>query len=644
MKYRSNLLPMSLQATNLIKIMIALLLLISVTRFAHADLIEFDIDEYDDDYSDDYDPAPLPKATSSDSHPPPSSKQQHIPTTSKKNIDIVHTTNTLNTESANMFSMNALKSSVGFIVILVSIVIIHAYKKQEKRKRKEVHYQNNLRDIFLQKSINDVISSLNKILTVENIPKKYHNTALLGDGLYLIQVLKELNNVKQLLQRINNVKEGNDVLGIQMSFLKDGTYCRNNEWQDMYKNLKNNINNTSTVTIISSYYTRYCNQFIKEYEEFKLIKKTLENKLQCRKDDEVKVDGDVMHVSNGVTSIVAPPTTMLQSSSSASSITLNSPTVEKIKMELTASFPLIAPKKVELMVAEKMLDYKMKQKLEMDRRQFEFAKTQYTEQKKDERHEETKKDRKEINEKSFKLKEQEIKLNEQQHRENLEQQKSIARTEAMMRQRDYNEKEMEKLEKLKHDYMSMSFTIGMWIFCLVLCIRFKHKMIGKLYNTQHQNGNSLVGKMISNVLPPWCTYERMQLLLCGFGSLTLWNSMLFSYVAILPPMYLVYTWFGDDLLYIVLNGKGYTIWYVGMVFFCYQVVPYFFLSSRGYDIAVLGIDVLPVFVTIVFPLLFAYISFYYSLNIVCSNDDTNCKDMIFETVRNLFTIIVGDVL
>ena len=54
-----------------------------------------------------------------------------------------------------------------------------------------------------------------------------------------------------------------------------------------------------------------------------------------------------------------------------------------MKNELTTNFPLLAPEKVELMVAEKVMEYKMQQKLEKERQHFEAAKTKYTEQKAD---------------------------------------------------------------------------------------------------------------------------------------------------------------------------------------------------------------------------------------------------------------------
>merc|ERR1712100_1011694 len=92
------------------------------------------------------------------------------------------------------------------------------------------------------------------------------------------------------------------------------------------------------------------------------------------------------------------------------------------------------------MVADKMLDYKMKQKLEMDRQKFEINKTIAIEQKKDERHKENKKEKEKANEKAFKLKEQEIKLNERQHKENLDQQKTIANNQARQKQQEFIKK------------------------------------------------------------------------------------------------------------------------------------------------------------------------------------------------------------
>ena len=109
-----------------------------------------------------------------------------------------------------------------------------------------------------------------------------------------------------------------------------------------------------------------------------------------------------------------------------------------------ADDPLLrVAEKIESMVADKMLDYKMKQKLEMDRQKFEINKTIAIEQKNDERHKENKKEKEKANEKAFKLKEQEIKLNERQHKENLDQQKNIANNQARQKQQEFDQKEME---------------------------------------------------------------------------------------------------------------------------------------------------------------------------------------------------------
>ena len=110
----------------------------------------------------------------------------------------------------------------------------------------------------------------------------------------------------------------------------------------------------------------------------------------------------------------------------------------------------------------------------------------------------------------------------------------------------------------------------------------------------------------------------------------------------LPPMGLVYSWFGEDIYDILERGKGYALWYILLVVFCYQMIPYIFFSSRGWDVHIFGVDILPFLIKLFFPFVFVCVAYYCSLNIICGAEDTTCRDMIWENVWNVVAFIIGD--
>ena len=163
----------------------------------------------------------------------------------------------------------------------------------------------------------------------------------------------------------------------------------------------------------------------------------------------------------------------------------------------------------------------MQQKLEKERQHFEAAKRNILSKKRMKDMKKTKKQTRSRRE-GFKQKEQEIKLNERQHKEQLEQRKQIANNEARMKQREFDEKESEKHEKMKHDYMSMSFAIGIWIFCILLSIRFKNKLLEKFSVKQH-----------------WIHVGGIILMFCHFGfqpNISKWDvvSRIFCFTVLRP--------------------------------------------------------------------------------------------------------------
>ena len=468
----------------------------------------------------------------------------------------------------------------------------------------------------------------------DKIPRKYHNTDVLKDGLYLVHILKACQEIESVLGRGDVHKN----FAIKRERLKNCNFDQG-AWDEFYDSMKRESTHANERDAIMALYYVQCQKiFLKRYKQLVLLKEAIMKADKNVSDDERKVDGDAVQTNDQQAtdlSVIATP-----SSHSSTEISLNSPSLEIMKNELTARFPLIAPEKVELMVAEKVMEYKMQQKLEKERQHFEAAKTKYTEQKANERHEENKKNKLKADEKIFKQKEQEIKLNERQHKEQIEQRKQIADNEARMKQREFDEKESEKYEKMKHDYMSMSFTVGIWIFCILLSIRFKHKLLDKFSVKQHP-GSMLEGIMY-DVLPFWFSTEYIKVGCCFLGSFVL---LYYVHVvaAMLPPMYLMYVWFGNELLGIAARGRGYALWYTMLVTICYQVIPYIFFTPRGWDVALLGIDILPVLITVVFPLVFMYLAFVFSLNIVCSTEDFECKETIFSNVWNLIELIFGDI-
>ena len=315
-------------------------------------------------------------------------------------------------------------------------------------------------------------------MQLDKIPRKYHNTNVLKDGLYLVQILKACQELEAILGQDDVHKN----FAVKRERLKNCNFDQG-AWDEFYDSMKRESTHANEQDAIMALYYIKCQKiFVKRYKQLVMLKKAIMQADENVSDDERKVDGDAVQANDQQATdliVIATP-----SSHISTEISLNSPSLDIMKNELTARFPLIAPEKVELMVAEKVVEYKMQQKLEKERQHFEAAKTKYTEQKANERHEENKKN-KEADEKVFKQKEQEIKLNERQHKEQLEQRKQIANNEARMKQREFDEKESEKHEKMKHDYMSMSFTIGIWIFCILLSIRFKTKLLEKFSVKQH---------------------------------------------------------------------------------------------------------------------------------------------------------------
>ena len=618
----------------------------AIIVLVRADIIEFDVDEYDSNYET-LDSLPPSFPTSEPSNAPPT-KAEYVETASSK-IEIVTTKETTN----NVVTTVITKATrlIIFIGILCFILYLHMNNMQFHKEKKEKKFEKGIENAFTANvKYNDKIKAIKTLLEPEIIPKKYHNTSLLQDGLYLLNILKQCKYVDDTLISINNinndVKQEQDCNEAKIAILNDSNILHN-ECKNMYETLKNN-NKTNTKTIITSYYTHYSNEFIQKYEDIKSMKNILENYIinNNRKDDEQKVDGDVMYLNssdnnnnNAMTAIVGSPMIHTNINNSNTAITLNSPSVEEMKSQMKLAFPLIKAEKIESMVADKMLDYKMKQKLEMDRQKFEINKTIAIEQKKDERHKENKKEKEKANEKAFKLKEQEIKLNERQHKENLDQQKNIANNQARQKQQEFDQKEMEKQEKLKYEYMYMSLTLGVWIFCIVLCMKFRLSLIEK-FNGEAAS-NSIFETMFYNVMPTWFSVEYFELLLCFLGSalLMVYSNMLF---AMLPPMGLVYSWFGEDIYDILERGKGYALWYILLVVFCYQMIPYIFFSSRGWDVHIFGVDILPFLIKLFFPFVFVCVAYYCSLNIICGAEDTTCRDMIWENVWNVVAFIIGD--
>ena len=617
------------------------------SRYALADLIEFDIEEYDDDYTSgvivqnsdnglktiddsEWNAGQYSRDNPAEPSIPKISEKQYIQTSSP-NVETSKTWSWSEGISGATLSNNQL---FVLVVVMIILFVAHAVKKQHEAKVNEKKFKCDLDYIFSINSTGEKHEKLKSLLQLDKIPRKYHNTNVLKDGLYLVQILKACQELEAILGQDDVHKN----FAVKRERLKKCNFDQG-AWDEFYDSMKRESTHTNEQDAIMALYYIKCQKiFVKRYKQLVMLKEAIMQADKNVSDDEQKVDGDAVQANDQQAtdlSVIATP-----SSHISTEISLNSPSLEIMKNELTARFPLIAPEKVELMVAEKVMEYKMQQKLEKERQHFEAAKTKYTEQKANERHEENKKNKLEADEKVFKQKEQEIKLNERQHKEQLEQRKQIANNEARMKQREFDEKESEKHEKMKHDYMSMSFAIGIWIFCILLSIRFKNKLLEKFSVKQHP-GSMLEG-IIYDVLPFWFSTEYIKVGCCFLGSFVL---LYYVHVvaAMLPPIYLMYIWFGNELLGIAARGRGYALWYTMLVTICYQVIPYIFFTPRGWDVALLGIDILPVLITVVFPLVFVYLAFVFSLNIVCATEDFECKETIFSNVWNLVQLIFGDI-
>ena len=133
------------------------------------------------------------------------------------------------------------------------------------------------------------------------------------------------------------------------------------------------------------------------------------------------------------------------------------------------------------------------------------------------------------------------------------------------------------------NYIEYTVHVHVYPCCLVmymnniqlLCMKFRLSLIEK-FNGEAAS-NSIFETMFYNVMPTWFSVEYFELLLCFLGSalLMVYSNMLF---AMLPPMGLVYSWFGEDIYDILERGKGYALWYILLVVFCYQMIPYIFFS------------------------------------------------------------------
>ena len=618
-------------------------------QYALADLIEFDIEEYDDDYTSDvivqnnYNELSSMDGSNSNVGQYSSQDRRAEPSTPKISEKNYIQTSLPNVETSKTTSWRtgfggvtiSMKNFFVSMIVIAFFFVAYATKKRHEAKLKEEKFERDLKYTISIDAGDRRLERLKVLLQLEKIPRKYHKTTVLEDGLHLVQILEACKEIDSILGQ----GESNKNFADQRDRLKNCKFDQG-AWDTFYDSMKHESTHASEQgTIMAPYYAHCRDVFVKKYKQLVLLKEAIVRTNKNITDDERKVDGDVLQVKDEQ----GPNLSVIATSSSHTSteISLNSPSLEIMKNELTTNFPLIAPEKVELMVAEKVMEYKMQQKLEKERQQFEAAKTKYTEQKANERHEENKKNKLEADEKVFKQKEQEIKLNERQHKEQLEQRKQIANTEARMKQREFDEKESEKLEKMKHDYMSMSITVGIWIFCILLSIRFKSKLLEKFSAKQHHG--SMLEEMMYDILPFWLSAEYIKVGFCFLGSFFL---LYYVHVvaAMLPPMYLMYIWFGNELLGIAARGRGYALWYSMLVVICYQVIPYLFFTPRGWDVAFLGIDILPVLVTIVFPLVFLLLAFVYSLNIVCANEDFECKEIIFSNVSDLIKLIFGGII
>ena len=78
---------------------------------------------------------------------------------------------------------------------------------------------------------NDKIKAIKTLLEPEIIPKKYHNTSLLQDGLYLLNILKQCKYVDDTLISINNinndVKQEQDCNEAKIAILNDSNILHN---------------------------------------------------------------------------------------------------------------------------------------------------------------------------------------------------------------------------------------------------------------------------------------------------------------------------------------------------------------------------------------------------------------------------------